>query len=184
MGKHGPARMNRSYRSRGTNRARGPPNAGRVTYPPCEPRHAGHVTEDVQLTPTIVIPASELSWQFSRSSGPGGQGVNTADSRVELRFDLARTQAIPDHLRSRALVRLEHRLVDGVLVVTASEHRSQLANRRAAVARLTRLLTDGIAPPTRPRRPTKPSQRSVQARLEAKRRRGDVKRLRRKPPDA
>jgi ribosome-associated protein len=141
------------------------------------------VTDDLYLTPTITIPAAELAWQFSRSSGPGGQGVNTADSKAELRFDLARTQAVPDHLRARALDRLAGRLIDGVLIVTASEHRSQLANRRAALARLTALLTQGIAPPARARRATTPSRRAVQARLDAKRRRGEVKRLRRTPPE-
>jgi ribosome-associated protein len=141
------------------------------------------VTDELRLTPSITIPATELSWQFSRSSGPGGQGVNTADSKVELRFDLARTEALPPHLKARALDRLAARLVDGVLIVTASEHRSQLANRRAALARLTMLLSDGIAPPARPRRATRPSRRSVEARLDTKRRRGDVKRLRRNPSD-
>lgn len=141
------------------------------------------MSDDLALTPTITIPAAELSWQFSRSSGPGGQGVNTADSRAELRFDLANTSAIPPHLRDRALQRLQHRLVDGVLIITASEFRSQLANRRAALTRLTTLLLDGIAPPARPRRPTRPSKRAVQARLDAKRRRGETKRLRRNPPN-
>jgi ribosome-associated protein len=141
------------------------------------------VSDDLVLTSTITIPAAELSWQFSRSSGPGGQGVNTADSRVELRFDLAHSTALPEHLRARAIERLSARLVDGVLVITASEYRSQLANRRAALARLSRLLADGIAPPARPRRPTKPTKRSVQARLDAKRRRGDTKRLRHNPAD-
>ena len=145
--------------------------------------HAVRVSDDLRLTPAITIPAAELSWQFSRSSGPGGQGVNTADSRAELRFDLARTSALPTHLRERALQRLQYRLVDGVLIITASEFRSQLANRRAALARLTALLLDGIAPPAQPRRPTRPSKRAKQARLDAKRQRGDVKRLRRNPSD-
>ena len=146
--------------------------------------HPGGVTDDLVLTPRITIPASELGWQFSRSGGPGGQGVNTADSKAELRFDLAASTAIPEHLKARAVERLAHRLVDGVLVVTASEHRSQLANRRAAIARLTMLLEQGIAPPAKARRATRPSKRAIQARLETKRRRGDVKKLRRSPPDA
>ncbi len=116
--------------------------------------------EDLRLTATITIPATELAWQFSRSGGPGGQGVNTADSKAELRFDLATSAAIPPHLKARALDRLGARLTDGVLIITASEHRSQLANRRAAMARLTMLLADGIAPPAGPRRPTRPSKSS------------------------
>ena len=146
-------------------------------------RHAGQVPDDLRLTSTVTIPASELTWQFSRSGGPGGQGVNTADSKAELRFDLANSEAIPDHLKTRALDRLGTRLVDGVLIVTASEHRSQLQNRRAAIARLTSLLCDAIAPPARARRATQPSKRAKQRRLDSKRRRGETKRLRGAPGD-
>jgi ribosome-associated protein len=133
----------------------------------------------LQVTGSVAVPRSELTWRFSRSSGPGGQSVNTADSRAELRFDLAATGALPAHLKARALERLGSRLVDGVLVVTASEHRSQLSNRRAAEARLVALLADGVAPPARTRRPTRPSRGAVQARLDAKRRRSQTKRQRR-----
>ena len=134
------------------------------------------------MTRSVALPRSELTWRFSHSSGPGGQSVNTADSRVELRFDLAGTIALPPHLKERALARLAGRLVDGVLVVTASEHRSQLQNRRAAQARLVALLADAIAPPARARRASRPSKGAVEARLDAKRRRGLTKRHRR-PPD-
>lgn len=138
--------------------------------------------DGLRVTPRLAVPRRELSWRFSRASGPGGQSVNTADSRVELSFDLAATAAFPEHLKARALARLAPRLVDGVLTVTASEHRSQLQNRRAAAARLARLLADAIAPPARPRRPTRPSRGAVERRLSAKRRRSDTKRDRR-PPD-
>jgi ribosome-associated protein len=97
----------------------------------------------LQVTGSVAVPRSELAWRFSRSSGPGGQSVNTADSRAELRFDLAATESIPPHLKARALDRLASRLMDGVLVVTASEHRSQLQNRRAAEARLVASLRNG-----------------------------------------
>lgn len=137
----------------------------------------------LQVTPSVALPRSELTWRFSRSGGPGGQSVNTADSRAELRFDLSATSALPDDLKARALERLAPRLADGVLSVTASEHRSQLQNRRAAEARLARLLADAIAPPPRRRRATRPSRNAVQARVEAKRRRGETKRLRRRPVD-
>lgn len=137
----------------------------------------------LQVTPSVALPRSELDWRFSRSSGPGGQSVNTAESRAELRFDLAATTALPEHLKARALERLSSRLTDGVLSVTASEHRSQLQNRRAAEARLAGLLADAIAAPPRRRRATRPSKNAVQARLETKRRRGETKRLRRRPID-
>jgi ribosome-associated protein len=137
----------------------------------------------LQVRGSLVIPESELLWRFSRSSGPGGQGVNTTDSRVELRFDLARTESLPAPLRGRALQRLHGRLVDGVVSVTASEHRSQLRNREAAESRLAALLAEAIAAPPRQRRPTTASRASVQRRIDAKRRRSQVKRMRRSDTD-
>lgn len=141
------------------------------------------MADDLQVTPSVVIPAAELRERFSRSSGPGGQGVNTADSRVELSFDLANTTALPPHLRARALDRLAGRLVSGVLTIAASEERNQLANRRAARLRLAALLRSAIAPPPPMRRRTRPSKGSVERRLAAKRKRGDTKRGRRVDPD-
>ena len=131
----------------------------------------------------VEIPAGELAWRFSRSSGPGGQSVNTADSRVELSFDVRRSAVLPDVLRERMLARLSHRLVDGVLTVAASEYRSQHRNREAARARLADLLTQASAPPARPRRATRPTRGSQERRLAGKKRRGETKALRRRPTD-
>jgi ribosome-associated protein len=131
----------------------------------------------------VEIPAGELAWRFSRSSGPGGQSVNTSDSRVELSFDVRRSAALPDGLRERMLARLSHRLVDGVLTVAASEYRSQHRNREAARARLADLLTEASAPPARPRRATRPTRGSQERRLAGKKRRGETKALRRRPTD-
>ncbi len=128
------------------------------------------------VTRTLVIPASELRERFSRSGGPGGQGVNTADSRVELSFDLAASPSIPDHLRSRMLARLEGRLVDGVLTIAASEHRAQLQNRGAARERLAAILRSAAAAPPPVRRPTKPSKGSQERRIAGKKRRAETKR--------
>jgi len=122
------------------------------------------------------VPASELTERFSRSSGPGGQGVNTADSRVELSYDVAGAPSVPDHLRARLLARLSSRLVGGVLTIAASEHRTQLANRRAARERLAQLLREAAAPPAPTRRPTRPTRGSKERRLAAKKRRGETKR--------
>lgn len=127
----------------------------------------------------IEIPAEELAWRFSRSSGPGGQSVNTADSRVELSFNLAATSALPPALKERALRELAERLTDGVLSITASEYRSQLRNRQAAASRMSALLTEATAAPPAPRRPTKPSRSARERRLSAKRHRSEIKRLRR-----
>ena len=127
----------------------------------------------------LLIPAAELHERFSRSSGPGGQSVNTADSRVELSFDVGHSPVLPQWARARALERLAGRLASGVLTVAASEQRSQLANRQAARARLAALLRDAIAPPQRPRVPTRPSRAANERRLQAKRSRAAVKRTRR-----
>lgn len=128
------------------------------------------------VTRTLVIPASELRERFSRSGGPGGQGVNTADSRVELSFDLAASPSVPEHLKRRMLERLENRLVDGVLTIAASEHRAQLQNRGAARERLAAILRSAAAPPPPVRRPTKPTKGSQERRIASKKRRADTKR--------
>jgi ribosome-associated protein len=131
----------------------------------------------------ITIPPEELSWRFSRSPGPGGQSVNTADTRAELSFDLAGSAALPPELKRRALAALEGRLTDGVLSVAASEYRSQLRNREAAAGRLAELLTEATAPPQAPRRPTRPTRSSKERRLANKQRRSQTKRLRRPTDD-
>src|SRR5690348_3477916 len=104
---------------------------------------------------SVSVPEAELLWRFSRSSGPGGQHVNTTDSQVELRFDLAHTEALPPVWKQRALERLAGRLTDGVVSVRASEHRSQWRNREAAALRLAALLAQATAPPPKARRPTR-----------------------------
>ena len=124
----------------------------------------------------LAVPESALSWRFSRSSGAGGQHVNTTDTRVELSYDV---RSLPEPYRARALERLGGRLVDGVVTVAASDRRSQLQNRELARQRLAALLRDAVAPPARARRPTRPRQGAVQARIDDKKRRGEIKRLRR-----
>jgi len=126
-----------------------------------------------------TIPPDELSWRFSRSTGPGGQSVNTTDSRVELSYDLANSAVLPPVYKERALRALAGRLADGVLTVTASESRSQLRNREAAAERMSALLTGATAAPPPPRRPTKPSRAARERRLAEKRRTAQTKRLRR-----
>jgi ribosome-associated protein len=129
----------------------------------------------------VRIPDDELSWRFSRSGGPGGQSVNTADSRVELSFDVLGSPSLPERLRDRAVARLGGRLVDGVLTIAASEYRSQHRNRQAARARLVEVLLEATAPPPPRRRPTKPTRGSRERRLAAKSRRGQTKAMRRRP---
>ena len=129
------------------------------------------------------MPASELRWRFSRSSGPGGQGVNTADSRVELSFDVAGSRATSEPVRLRLLEALADRLVDGVLTVAASEHRQQLRNRQAARTRMAALLARALAPPPAARRATRPSAGARRRRVQAKQVRSATKALRRRPTD-
>jgi ribosome-associated protein len=133
------------------------------------------MTGALQVSASVAIPRAELSWRFSRSSGPGGQGVNTTDSRVELLFDVAHSTALSPTQRAR----LAGRLVDGVLSVTASEQRSQLRNREAAEHRLAHELAAAIAAPPRARRATRPTRGSVERRIAGKKRRAETKRLRR-----
>jgi ribosome-associated protein len=133
------------------------------------------VAEDLRVNGWLVIPAGELAERFSRSSGPGGQSVNTTDSRVELSFDVARSQVLPDWARNRVQERLKTRLADGVLTVASSGERSQLMNRQEARARLAALLREAVAPPSRPRVATKPSRGARERRLADKRRRSETK---------
>lgn len=126
------------------------------------------------------MPAGELVDCFSHASGPGGQGVNTADSRVQLSLDLATTTALNDKQRERALRELGDRLSGTVLTITAAEHRSQRRNRAAARERLSEILRAALTPPI-PRRATKPTRASKLRRLADKKRRSEVKARRRRP---
>jgi ribosome-associated protein len=137
------------------------------------------VADDLRVNGWLVIPAGELDERFSRSSGPGGQSVNTTDSRVELSLDVRNSPALPEHARRRALERLSGRLADGVLTVAASRERSQLLNRLAARERMAEVLREAIAPPPPPRIATKPSRAARERRVEDKRRRARIKRNRR-----
>jgi ribosome-associated protein len=134
---------------------------------------------DLPVTGSVVVPAAALSWRFSRSSGPGGQGVNTADSRVELSVAPLELPDLTDTQRQRLADRLGPRLVDGVLTIAASEHRQQLRNRQAARERLAAVLRAALAPPPRARRRTKPTRGSQERRIEAKKQRGQLKKQRR-----
>jgi ribosome-associated protein len=140
------------------------------------------MAEAVQITRDLSIPLEELELRASRASGPGGQGVNTTDSRVELRFDLAGSPSLPPDLKDRAMRRLASRLdSSGRLRVVAQTQRSQLANRRDATERFAALLGAAVAAP-RSRRPTRPGAAAAARRLEAKRQRAATKRLRQRPP--
>ena len=143
----------------------------------------GPVEADLPVTRRVVVPAGELAWRFSRGSGPGGQGVNTTDSRVELTVDLTTLSALDDAQRAVVRRRLQSRAPDGRLTVVAAETRSQLRNRALARTRLAALLAGALAPPAPARRPTRPTRGSKERRLTGKKQRSATKKLRGRPTD-
>src|SRR5690554_4843079 len=142
--------------------------------------------EDLHIAPGpgaphgLLVPDDELVEQFTHASGPGGQGVNTASSRVQLSLDLGTTTALDEAQRARVLERLGPRLSGTVLTISAAEHRSQRRNRTAARERLALLLREAVRPRI-PRRATRPTAGSRRRRLEAKRARAEIKQRRRRP---
>ena len=136
---------------------------------------------DLPVGHGVVIPAAELEESFARSGGPGGQHVNTSATKVELRWDVSASGALSDSQRGRLLDRLGSRLTaDGELVLVDGSTRSQDRNRQAVRRRMAAIVEEALRQP-RPRRPTRPSARARARRTEAKRRRGETKRLRRRP---
>ncbi|MBP3035491.1 aminoacyl-tRNA hydrolase [Arthrobacter sp. zg-ZUI100] len=136
---------------------------------------------DLLVSPTLTIPAAELTWRFSRSSGPGGQHVNTSDSRVALSWNIAESAVLSESQRDMLLRRLQRRLIAGAVTVTASEQRSQLRNREIALAKLAELVAGGLAPDAPLRRKTKPTRGSKYRRLDAKKQRSATKQQRQRP---
>jgi len=136
---------------------------------------------DLEVSRELTVPASELGWRFSRSSGPGGQHVNTSDSRVELFWNVAASTVLSEEQRGLLVARLGRRLIAGVITVSASEERSQLRNREIALAKLGEIVAAGLAPDSPGRRPTKPTRGSKRRHQAAKVQRSATKQLRRRP---
>lgn len=135
--------------------------------------------EDLEVSPSLTIPASELIWRFDTSGGPGGQHANRSSTRVELSFDVAGSSALDGARKARVL---EHAAIDdGVATVRVSESRSQWRNRQLARRRLADLLNEALRPPSPPRKRTRPGRAARERRLAAKRTRSETKRLRRRP---
>ncbi|MFQ6058812.1 MAG: alternative ribosome rescue aminoacyl-tRNA hydrolase ArfB [Anaerolineae bacterium] len=143
------------------------------------------ITDAIFVTETLSIPLAELEFRYSRSSGPGGQHASRADTRVELRFDVARSPSLDEDQRQRVMARLATRIDSaGVLHLTSQRFRSQRRNRQEVMERFQVLLARALARPRR-RRLTRPPLRAKEQRLAEKRRRSEVKRLRQKvPPEA
>ncbi|HGY5536385.1 MAG: alternative ribosome rescue aminoacyl-tRNA hydrolase ArfB [Prochlorococcus sp.] len=137
---------------------------------------------DLKVNPRLTIPAGELHWRFSRSSGPGGQGVNKTDSRVELLFDIETSSSIGPARKQRLIDRLGSRVVAGSIRVVVSEERSQYQNRQLALARMADLIRESLKPPSKTRKPTKPSRSAKKRRVESKKQRGVLKQKRQDKP--
>ncbi|MCY4368016.1 MAG: alternative ribosome rescue aminoacyl-tRNA hydrolase ArfB [bacterium] len=136
---------------------------------------------DLVLQRGPVIPARELRWDFGPSSGPGGQHVNRANTRVGLTFSILRSTALTEREKERIQRRLEGRLRSGAVRVVVDDHRSQWRNRQVARQRLRAVLDDALKPDPPARRPVRPGPAARRRRREAKRRRSEIKRLRRPP---
>jgi ribosome-associated protein len=137
----------------------------------------------VAINDSLWIPRSELTFRATRSGGPGGQHVNTSSTRVELVWEVAASPSLSEEQRERILARLANRISgEGVMLVASSEHRSQLQNKEAAVARFAELLREALVVP-KARRKTRPTRASREERLRAKQHRSSVKRMRKKPLD-
>lgn len=137
----------------------------------------------LEISPSLSIPRSELSAKATRSSGAGGQHVNKTSSRIELTWNVARTQALSDDQRALVLAALQSRITkDGDLRVVASNTRSQFRNREIAEQRLTKLIGDALRP-VKKRRATKPTRAAKEARLDDKKKHSNKKRERRAPVD-
>ena len=138
--------------------------------------------QDLWVSERLIIPSKDLRWRFSRSSGPGGQGVNTTDSRVELILDVANCSCLGPFRRARLLEHFQTRLLEGCLRVVVAEERSQWQNRQKALHRMAELLREGLKPPPRARKATRPGRGAVKRRLASKKQRGELKRQRSNKP--
>lgn len=133
----------------------------------------------LEITDRITVNEDEIQFDFIRSSGPGGQNVNKVSSGVQLRFDVTNSPSLPEDVRKRLMRQAHNRITqEGILILEAKQYRTQEQNRQAAVERLTELIRAAAKKP-KIRKRTKPSKEANRKRLEAKRRRGKIKRLRR-----
>jgi ribosome-associated protein len=136
----------------------------------------------IRISPAITLDEREIAEEFIRASGPGGQNVNKVSTAVQLRFDARRSPSLPADVRARLERLAGSRLTrDGIVVITSQRYRTQMRNRQDALDRLIDLIRHAARPPVK-RRPTKPTAASRERRIEGKKRRAGIKRLRRAKP--
>lgn len=136
----------------------------------------------IEVTPGVSINESDLSFDFIRSSGPGGQNVNKVASGVQLRFNIAESSALPDEVKTRLHRIARNRISeDGTLIIEARRYRTQEQNRQEAIERLVELVRRAAVPP-KPRKKTRPSEAAKRLRLEEKRKHSQKKQMRRQIP--
>ena len=133
---------------------------------------------DLKITKTLVIPSNEIKWRFSRSSGPGGQNVNKIESRVEIIFNIEDSKVLNDYQKAILKINLKNKLVKNILCLAIQEHRNQLQNRQLALMKLSSIIKDGLNKQFKFRKSTKPSKASQKKRVEFKKKRGELKKMR------
>ena len=133
---------------------------------------------DLIITPRLVIPSRELKWRFSRSSGPGGQKVNKTNSRVEIIFNIEESKVLSDYQKKVLNIKLKNNLVNNCICLAVQEERNQLLNRQIAILKISSVIRNSLNNSTKVRKATKPSKASQNKRLNSKKKRGELKKIR------
>ena len=133
---------------------------------------------NLRINTKLEIPANEIHWRFSRSSGAGGQNVNKTDSRAEIVFNVSESKTLTPYQKHRIFIQEEIKLINGSICITVQEKRTQYQNRQLALSRLTSTLRELLKPPPQKRRETIPTRASHKRRIESKKKRGEIKRNR------
>ena len=135
---------------------------------------------DLKITKTLLIPSNEIKWRFSRSSGPGGQNVNKIESRVEIIFNLQDSKVLNDYQKEILKINLKNKLVNNSLRLAVQEHRNQLLNRQLALMKFSSIIKNALNKPFKLRKSTQPTKAAQKKRIELKKKRGELKKIRQK----